>query len=142
MMSSTDWRNLEVALDRLIPAVDVLPGAGAMGLLPEIRRMTAGHARYADCLGWFGAALAGFSDFSVLDGEGQDETIAAIAGANSADFGLLLELVYLAYYSRPDVHVRIGWRSGPLQPQGFELPPFDASSVDAIRQRPPFWRKV
>ena len=142
MTSTANWRNLEVALDRLIPAVDVLPGAGAMGLVPEIQRMADGHVRYADCLGWFGAALAGFADFSLLDGERQDEAIGAIEVANPADFGLLLELVYLAYYSRPDVHARIGWRSGPLQPLGFELPPFDTSSMEAIRQRPPFWRKA
>ncbi len=141
-MSTANQRNLEAALDRLIPAVDSLPAAGAIGLLPEIERMVAAHAHFAHCLQWFGAALAGVADFSARDGAGQDQAISAIEAANPAAFGLLLELVYLAYYSRPDVHARIGWRSGPLQPLGFDLPPFDASRLETIRQRPPFWRRA
>jgi hypothetical protein len=141
-MSKANQRNLEAALDRLIPAVDSLPAAGAIGLLPEIERMTAAHAHFAHCLQWFGAALAGVAAFSTLDGAGQDQAISAIEAADPAAFGRLLELVYLAYYSRPDVHARIGWRSGPLQPLGFDLPPFDASRLETTRQRPPFWRRA
>jgi hypothetical protein len=142
MTGIANQRNLEAALDRLIPAVDTLPAAGAMGLLPEIERMAAGNAQFVDCLQWFGTALAGDVEFSERDGAGQEQAISAIESADPAAFGRLLELVYLAYYSQPDVHARIGWRSGPLQPLGFELPPFDASRLETTRQRPPFWRKA
>lgn len=142
MTSAANQRNLEAALDRLIPAVDKLHAAGAMGLLSEIERMATGHARYMDCLQWFAAALAGIANFSGLDGAGQDQAINATEIAYPVAFKLLLELVYLAYYSRPDVHARIGWRSGPLQPQGYKLPPFDASRLEISRRRPAFWRKA
>ena len=141
-MSTANQRNLEAALDRLIPAVDSLPAAGVMGYLPEIERMAAAHAHFAHCIQWFGQALSGVADFSTRDGAGQDQAISAIEAADPAAFGRLLELVYLAYYSRPDVHARIGWRSGPLQPLGFDLPPFDASRLETTRQRPPFWRRA
>lgn len=141
-MNIANQRSLEAALDRLIPAVDRLPAAGAMGLLADIARMAAAHGHFGHCLQWFGAALADVADFSARDGAGQDQAISAIEAADPAAFGRLLELVYLAYYSRPDVHARIGWRSGPLQPLGFDLPPFDASRLETTRQRPPFWRKA
>jgi len=51
-------------------------------------------------------------------------------------------VVYLAYYGDPRVHGRIGWRGGPLQPDGFALPPFDEAILEKTRRRQPFWRRV
>ncbi len=49
---------------------------------------------------------------------------------------------HLAYYGDPRVHSRVGWRGGPLQPEGFLLAPFNPEILQAIRQRKPFWRQT
>ena len=55
--------------------------------------------------------------FLAMDGEQQDEAIREIEAALPDDLNLVLETVYLAYYSDERVHKRIGWRTGPLQPR-------------------------
>ncbi len=147
-LTDSDRRNMRVVMDRIIPAVDDLPGAGSMGLLDEIERMATDHERYRRSLVRFLDALT--MDMSVevaggflaLDGEQQDEAIREIENTISGDFSNVLEVVYLAYYSRPDVHKRIGWRTGPLQPLGFTLPPWDESILETIKKREPFWRQA
>ncbi len=147
-LTNSDKRNMRAVMDRLIPPVDDLPGAGSMGLLEEIERMAETHDRYRQSMVRFLDALT--LDMSVevsggflaLDSDQQDEAISEIENSISGDFANVLEVVYLAYYSRPEVHRRIGWRTGPLQPQGFTLPPFDDAILENVRKRDPFWRRA
>ena len=119
-----------------------------MGLFDEIERMSVEHDRYRASLVRFLDALTldmsveSAGGFLALDGEQQDEAIREIENSISKDFDNVLEVVYLAYYSRPEVHERIGWRTGPLQPLGFTLPPFDESILENVRKREPFWRET
>ena len=133
---------MERVLDRLVPAVGDLPAAGAMGLLPEVERMAASSAGYSRSLVRFAQKLSLFENFQTLPAGDQDSAIRAIEAAMPIDFAAVLELVYIAYYGRPEVSARIGWRTGPLQPLGFELPPFDEASLKTVRQRQPFWRRA
>jgi len=132
---------LRAVMDRLVPPIDDLSGAGAMGLVPEVEAMTRQHAS-------FHRALIGLLDglavegFATLPGSAQDEAIGAFEKAQPAMFEALLEVVYLAYYADERVHHRIGWPTGALQPRGFELPPFDETILDKARRRAPFWRPV
>lgn len=147
-LTDSDKRNMRVAMDRMIPAVDDLPGAGSMGLLEEIERMAIEHERYRISLVRFLDALTldmsveAVGGFLALDGEQQEEAIREIENSIAGDFANVLEVVYLAYYARPEVHSRIGWRTGPLQPLGFTLPPFDESILDTVKKREPFWRQA
>lgn len=133
---------MERVLDRLVPAVGDLPAAGAMGLLPEVERMAASSAGYNRSLVRFAQQLSLLENFQTLPASDQDSAIRAIEAAMPIDFAAVLELVYIAYYGRPEVSARIGWRTGPLQPLGFELPPFDEASLKTVRQRQPFWRRA
>ena len=143
MLSDADRENMRALMDRLIPPIDDLPSAGSMGLLDDVERMATQHDRYARSLRKFLGALSDAGQrFSALASEQQDEAIRAIEVSAASDFSNVLEVVYIAYYSRPGVHARIGWRTGPLQPQGFELPPFNESILETTRQRKPFWRQV
>lgn len=147
MLTDADRENMRAAMDRLIPPVDDLPGAGAMGLLEGVERMAIQHDRYARSLRKFLDALSDVSagtgpGFIALDPDRQDEAIGAIETSAASDFSNMLEVVYIAYYSRPEVHARIGWRTGPLQPKGFALPAFSESVLEAVRQRKPFWRQA
>ena len=57
-------------------------------------------------------------------------------------FSLLLEIIYIAYYSNIDVQKRIKWRPGPLQPQGFAIEKWDEKVLDQIKKRKEFWKKI
>ena len=134
-------RVMVAALDRLVPAVDDLPAAGAMGVANDIQRLVTGEDRFGRALAKFIAMLSTGGDFTTLPGDEQDLGISAIEASRPSDFALVLEISYIAYYSRPEVHAHIGWRTGPLQPLGFELPPFDESVLDRTRRMQPFWRR-
>ena len=56
-------------------------------------------------------------------------------------FGIFIELIYLGYYSNPEVHKKINWT---LDQDGrdFNLTPFDDSILENISKRDPFWRKA
>ncbi len=139
---------LRAVMDRLIPAVDDLPPAGEMGLADQVRKIADSVPRYDAALSTVldafaldpSARVAG--GFRALDGETQDNAIRVIENSLPAQFSVLLEIVYLAYYSSPDVHQRIGWAGRPPQPEGFELPPFDESILEKVRKRKPLWRKT
>ena len=147
-LTDSDRRNMRVVMDRLVPPVDDLPGVGSMGLLEDVERMASGHDRYRRSIARFLDALTmdmsveAEGGFLALSGEQQDEAIRDIEESLSREFANVLEVVYISYYSHPEVHARIGWRTGPLQPVGFTLPPFDESVLDTVRVRKPFWRQA
>ena len=130
---------LVAAMDRLVPPVDDLPGAGALGLADSVESLASRHAPYDHALRSLTGRLAATA-FVELPGSTQDIQLQALERAEPATFAAVLDLVYLAYYADPRVHRRIGWRSGPLQPTGFPLAPFDETIVETVRRRPPFWR--
>ncbi|MFO1159827.1 MAG: hypothetical protein U1E60_13380 [Reyranellaceae bacterium] len=132
---------LRAMMDRLVPPIDDLPGAGTMGLLAEVEAMADRHAPYRRALLALSGAL-GTAAFSGLDGPAQDAAISQFEKADPATFEAARALVYLAYYGNARVHQRIGWRGGPLQPRGFDLAPFDELSLETARKRAPLWRPV
>ena len=132
---------LRAVMDRLVPPVDELPGAGTMGLLGEVEAMAIKHAPFHLALLGLLDGLAA-EEFATLVGPAQDKAISVFEREKPVLFNATLEAVYLAYYGDPRVHWRIGWRSGPLQPRGFSLPPFDEAILEKARQRRPFWRPV
>ena len=139
-LSEADRTVLRAVMDRVVPPVEELPGAGTMGLAAEVEAMAGRHSSFHRALiGLLDSLAAGFT---TLPGPAQDDAIGVFESAQPAMFDALLEVVYLAYYGDPRVHRRIGWRTGPLQPRGFDLPPFDEAILDRTRQRQPFWRPV
>lgn len=132
---------LERVLDALVPAVDELPAAGALGLAPAVLEAARTAPLHA-------AAAAGI--LSGLDPSATGtELIAALKAGESTDpggFRSLLVLVLSAYYADGRVRRRLeretGYPADPPQPSGYALPPFDESILTAQRSRAPFWRQT
>jgi hypothetical protein len=131
---------MRAIMDRLVPPVDDLPGAGTMGLLAQVETMAARHRPFHLALLRMLEEVA--ADAFPQAGPAQDSAIRAFEQAEPGVFKTVLEVVYLAYYGDERVHRRIGWRSGPVQPRGFTLPPFDEAILETARQRAPFWRRA
>ena len=142
MTLDRDANLLAAALDRVIPPVDDLPGAGGMGLADEVIERCGADVRFNNALGTVLGALPSSTDFVALDGEGQDGALRAVESSHPAAFGLWLDVVYTVYYMQPSVHQRLSWHGRSPQPDGNEMPPWDESVLSVIRQREPFWRTV
>ena len=139
---------LKEAMDIIIPPVDDLPGAGEMGLAQNAEEI-------ADRIPEYGLAVRRVVDaltldpsaraeggFSALEQEQRIDALKSIEASMPELFDKFVDIVYIAYYSDERVHNRIGWRSGPLQPLGWELPPFDPEILETVAKRKPFWRKA
>ena len=128
-------------MDRLVPSVDDLPGAGAMGLAPEVDALARQHTPYHRALALFIERLAPTWSAGLPPSQ-KDALLRDLEAADGATFTAVLELVYLAYYGDSRVHRRVGWRGGPLQPEGFPLAPFNPEILQVARRRKPFWRQT
>jgi len=142
MAFNPDINLLVAALDRIIPAVDDLPGAGAMGLADVVVEKSETDDRFWDALSAVLGALASSDDFLSKDGNGQDDAIRIVESESPVAFGIWLDVVYTVYYMQPEVHRWLGWHGRPPQPEGNVMPPWDESILKTTRQREPFWRKV
>ena len=140
-LNETDRTILSGVMDRLAPPIDDLPGAGAMGLAPEVDALARQHPPYHRALGVVIGKLAPHWSAPLPPAQ-KDALLRDLEAADGAAFNAVLELVYLAYYGDPRVHRRVGWRGGPLQPQGFPLAAFKPEILQAARKRRPFWRQT
>ena len=147
-LTSADRVTLLAVMDHLIPPVDDFPGAGSLGLAQTVEETAAGipHFRSAlittlDALSLDMSAHA-FGGFGALDADEQIEALESVEQSLPGPFGKLVELVYIVYYSDQRAHERIGWKTGPLQPAGFHMEPFDETVLANVRDREPFWRKA
>lgn len=134
---------LSAVLDRLLPAVDELPGAGALGLAERARRDPLLDA----APGAIDTVLDVLpSDFEALDGAGQDRALSEAQARCRDAFAILISIAYNSYYVDPRVLARIErlteYKAGPPQPRGYEIEPFDESLLARTRSREPFWRRV
>ncbi len=137
---SIDTQLLSAALDRVVPAVGDLPGAGAMGLAEVIIESARHDRRFEAAIETIAAALP--DGFASLGAGAQDDALRNIESAQGEAFGLFLDITYSFYYMRPEVHERLSWHGRTPQPDGNELPAFDDSVLEVARQRAPLWRKV
>jgi hypothetical protein len=136
--TDSEQRLLSAVLDVIIPPSGMMPGAGSPAIVEECQRMASDHGRFGEAVSAITQAIG--DGFPVASTDEQTETLRRLESANPGEFELLLEVAYIAYYSDSEVHKQIGWRTGALQPLGWELPPFNEGVLDTVKQREPFWR--
>ena len=140
--SDQSTRLMQSILDLLIPPIENLAGAGGLNLENELHRMSTEHSKYTGVIDRSIDAITSMLPSTGLNSQVTSEVIQQFESSDPRLFGLLLEIVYTAYYSDTRVHERIGWKSGALQPEGHPMPPWDESILDIVRKRTPFWSHV
>ena len=133
-------RVLAAVLNRIIPATDVMTGAGDVGIArfidgvlvdaPHLRRHVVAVLDGADVRGGFAA----------LSEAEQDARLQQMARHRQESFNAVLQAAYTGYYSEPQVLAAIGWGPRPNSPGPAE--PFDLRRLDAVRKRGPIYREV
>ena len=147
-LSDADRLVLSAVMDLIVPAVDELPGAGEMGLADAAEEFAGKEGKYGVALARVMDALSlepsarAEGGFAALDEEQRLSALRVLEANMPGYFDDFVDLVYIVYYSDERVHKRIGWRNGPLQPLGWELPAWDPSVLETVSKRDPFWRRV
>ena len=148
ILTGAETQLLSSILDRVIPEIGQIPAAGQMEIEPSIVEIAEKAPRLEKALRRVIVAVSldllvcASGGFASLSPEEQDTAITKVQEAMPAIFKEFLEICYLAYYKDERVHARINWRSGPLQPEGFEMPPFDESVLEKVKKLEPFWRQT
>ena len=135
-------------MDVLVPKIDDIPGAGSLGLGKDILELTNKYERYRNALFTFMDAMSldpryrangGFSGLKISQ---QEESLRSLEEYIPKTFETVLEMVYLSYYSNPQVQTRIGLGKPNPQPDGWVFPPFSTKILDKIKSRKPFWKNI
>mgnify|MGYP001263770675 FL=1 len=128
--------HIEEILNIILPPIENLPGAGDLGIAKEMFRMSNEHDRYS------GVIKNSIELINKIYQPEITEKIKILETNEPKLFSLLLEIIYIAYYSNVDVQKRIKWRPGPLQPQGFSIQKWDEKVLNQIKKRKEFWKKI
>jgi len=132
---------LDAVLDRLLPAVDELPGAGELGIGAAIATDPLSARRPGDVATVLGRLPGGFR---ALPGAERDAALAEAERALPDAFATLINLAYNAYYLDPRVLARVervsGYRARAPQPAGYALEPLDERLLAPVRGRAALWR--
>lgn len=135
-------------LDRLIPARDDLPAAGALGVGSFLERSLAGDPALRRLVldGLRAVDVAAGAPFASLGGEQQDTALRHVEAAHPAFFAALVNHTYRGYYTDKNVLTRLerstGYANRPPQPLGHTLLSWDPESLAKQRDRAPFWRRT
>ncbi len=133
-------------LDQLIPARGGFPGAGELGVAGHLSS-TGGSKPALGQLFQDGLAAAESASreahsaaFADLADEQKIQVLRTVEAESPESFAMLVRHTYAGYYSNPRIIEAMGLEARPPQPLGFELDPFDPSTVEKVRERGKVWR--
>ena len=133
-------------LDQLIPAGGGFPGAGELGVAQHVGRVAASNSALGHL---FEGGLASIESasrhahsaaFADLTDDQKVQVLRAVEAESPEFFSMLVRHSYAGYYSNPRVTELMGLEARPPQPLGFDLEPFDSSTVEHIKERGKVWR--
>lgn len=147
-LTPSDIVALGEILDRIVPEIDDLPGAGSLGLAQAADDLSQHLPRWRKALiivaeaASLDPAARAAGGWPALEPDEQVQSLKTIETSLPDHFNGFVELVYAAYYSDSRVHARIGWQAGAPTESRWDLPPWDPSVLETARQRQPFWREA
>jgi hypothetical protein len=140
---------LNAFIDTLLPGTPAthdapaLPAGSQVGVAASFTTQLATHRdreTFARILNAIATQCGEANAFVRADEAQRIAAMQAVERAEGSAFQALVLLILADYYDSADVMRALGWRAAPPQPQGFTLPPFDASSLAQARQHGSLWR--
>lgn len=134
---------LERLLEILIPESDGHPSAAQAILIPNLISDVSKRYDYALIEKMLNSLT---EDLTKLDINSAEVQIRNCETKFPAEFSVLLNAVYIAYYESPKVLQRIsektGYNTNPPQPEGYSLVAFDPELLQNVRAKKPFWKET
>ena len=135
-------------LDQLIPARGGFPGAGELGVAQHLSSTGASKPTLGQLFHDGLAAIESTSReahstaFADLTDDRKIEVLRTVEAESPKFFFMLVRYTYAGYYSNSRVIEAMGLEARPPQPLGFELDPFDPSTLEKVRERGKIWRNA
>ena len=146
-ISTVDISNLYFFVDSIIPSTEEMPAASEVIAVDDIKWLLEETQKYEEslirCLNFIKKepltrVEGGIKELS----EDQKIEILTLMQSIIIDaFDLFVEVIYLLYYSKDEVHKKISWNTNESAEEN-KMEKFDESILSKIKQREPFWKKV
>ena len=143
-MSNMDIKLLFKFFDLIIPKGENMPSASEVITVEDVEKFLSSTHKYIE-------PLSKITDFTrtKISAETENEltdnhmtkTLLAMESTMGSDFSMLVEVIYLIYYSKGHVHEKINWDTDELAIKN-RIPQFDDVILHNVAQRPPFWRQA
>ena len=143
-MSKLDIKLLFKFFDLIIPQSENMPCASEVITVEDVENVLSSTHKYIE-------PLSKITDFAKtkISAEAENEltdnhmtdTLLAMESTMGGDFSMFIEVIYLIYYSKGQVHEKINWDTDELAIKN-RIPQFDGEILHNIAQRPPFWRQA
>jgi hypothetical protein len=147
-LSVAQRATLRAAMDEIIPAVDDMPAASAVGGVEYVARVAREDAAIRRSITESLAGLEALSKklkakpFSTLTSAQRIETLKAYERQTPEAFVTLRDFTYEAYYTEPRVWKLIGYELHPTNEAGPRVKPFDESVLAQVKKMPKRYREV
>ena len=140
-LSPTHRDLLAAVVDRIIPPGDGLPGAseagvaehveGIAGVSPQSRALLTNGLKAIEAKSGRTHSKA----FAALSDGKKTEVLKQVESEHAEFFVALVREAYSGYYSRPEVLRAKSLSLVAPQPEGYDIEPFDAGLLEAVRTR-------
>jgi hypothetical protein len=140
-LSATELRDLSDIAGTMIPESPAfgVPGADDPAILEDIARSLGRDlALVREALAAIAAKSVGA--FAGMDRDGREALINDYCAGGGAAGAALGRVILAAYYRDDRVLLALGMEARPPFPKGYALEQGDWSLLDAVRNRPRFWR--
>jgi hypothetical protein len=140
---------LNALIDTLLPGLPAtadapaLPAGTQVGIVASFAAQLAlqrERETFAHILHEIAKQCGGVDDFVRADEAQRIAAVQAVERAEGSAFQAMMVLILANYCEAEPVLRALGWRSEPPQPQGFGLPPFDASLLEQVKRQGSQWR--
>ena len=146
-ISSVDISNLYIFVDTIIPSTDDMPAASEVISVDDIKWILEETQKYEEsldrCLYFIKKepltrVKGGIKE---LSDDQKIEILTLMQSIITDAFNLFVEVIYLLYYSKDQVHEKISWNTDESADEN-KMQKFDESILSKVKEREPFWKKV
>jgi hypothetical protein len=110
MASTPDIDLLTAAIDRVLPPIGDLSGAGGMGRAQEVIDRSQTDDRFQSALETVLFALPSVIEFNALSDDERDQELTSVETLHLEAFGFWGDVIY---YMQPQVRARLNWHGRP-----------------------------